>query len=53
MNDLIIKEIASKVNKKVNIPFLSERTEQKLFESIVRTVLEVLDASILAKLGLK
>jgi len=53
MSDPIIKEIARQLNKKVNIPFLSEKTEQKLFEVIAKAVLEVLDEMFFAKLGSK
>jgi hypothetical protein len=51
MSDQIVKEIATKVNKKVNIPLLSEKTEQALFESIIWAVLEAVDDIIFSKLS--
>jgi hypothetical protein len=43
------KQIATKLNEKVNLPFLSEKTEQALFETIVGVVFEVIDATVLKK----
>lgn len=43
------KQIANKLNKKVNLPFLSEKTEQKLFEAVVDIVFEVIDTTVFQK----
>lgn len=49
--DQIVKEIATKVNEKVNIPFLSEKVEQALIEKVIRVVLGVLDDIVMAKIA--
>jgi len=49
--DKIIKEIATKVNKKVNIPFLSEKVEQALIEKVISVVLSVLDEITMEKIN--
>lgn len=38
----LVKELASKVNHIVNIPFVSEEQEQKFFEMIFLLVLDTL-----------
>ena len=39
---LMTREIATKINKKVNIPFIGEEQEQILFEAIVQVVLDLI-----------
>jgi hypothetical protein len=51
MSEQLVDEIARKVNDKVNIPLLSERTEQALFRSIIKAVLDVFDELVFAKLN--
>lgn len=46
--DQLVKELATRVNKLINIPFVNEETEQALFEMIISIVLGVvLDRLIL------
>ena len=37
------KEIASKINEKIDIPFVSEEKEQIFFEKIIDVVTDVLE----------
>jgi len=38
----LIKQIATQLNRRVNIPFLPESIEQAFFEFIVKSVIELL-----------
>jgi len=42
MNPQVIKELATKLNNKINIPFLPEAIEQNFFEFIVKTFFDIL-----------
>ncbi|MCB5234648.1 MAG: hypothetical protein LHW60_05325 [Candidatus Cloacimonetes bacterium] len=37
--DELIKDLATKVNKLINIPLLNEETEQALFEMLISIIL--------------
>ena len=43
---ILVKEVATKINKLINIPFMSEKQEQILFEAIVQVVLELIFSSL-------
>ena len=43
------EEIITKLNKKIDVKFLSEKQEQKLLESCYEVVLEVFDDSTNSK----
>ena len=42
MNPQVIKELATKLNNNINIPFLPEAIEQNFFEFIVKTFFDIL-----------
>ena len=42
-SDEFSKQIATKINEKINIPFVSEEKEQLLFEKIVDVVTDLME----------
>lgn len=46
----LVKELATKVNQIVNIPFVSEEQEQLFFEMIIMLVLETMMRQLLPEL---
>lgn len=49
MDKAIVEKIADIMNKRINIPFLCEATEKKLFMFIINAVLEILDEIVAGK----
>ena len=45
-NDELQKEVVDALNKNVDIPFLSEKTEEKAFNALYDTVEEVIKKAI-------
>ena len=45
-NDELQKEVVKKLNENVDIPFLSEKTEEKIMNAVYDTVEGVLKAAI-------
>ena len=48
-NDELQKEIVDALNANIDIPFLSEKTEEKAFNALYDTVEEVIKKAILEK----
>ena len=48
-NDELQKEIVDALNANIDIPFLSEKTEEKPFNALYDTVAELIKKSILEK----
>lgn len=42
ISDDVVSEIIAQINEKINIPFLSEKQEQYLFEFVLKSLLEVI-----------
>lgn len=42
--DKFMEKVVEYVNERINIPFISERTEARIFRSIILLVLDAIDA---------
>lgn len=42
-SDELKKELATKINKKLNLPFLNEKQEQELLEKLIDWVTDILE----------
>jgi hypothetical protein len=40
-NDILVKELATRINKLVNIPLINEENEQVFFELVVAILLDI------------
>ncbi len=48
LREQLKKELATRINEKVNLPFIGEKGEQVLFEVIIGVVLTVIDEKVLS-----
>tara|TARA_R100000700_G_scaffold40630_1_gene56964 strand:+ start:308 stop:511 length:204 start_codon:yes stop_codon:yes gene_type:complete len=49
LNDEIKKSVISNLNKKVNLPMISEKTEAELMESMYDAMQEAIEGAVLKK----
>lgn len=47
----LVKKVATAINEKINLPFLNEEQEQKIFEILVSTTVSVSKAFLMQKLA--
>jgi len=49
-SNVLFDEVAKELNKRINLPFLSEKTEYKLFYKLTEIFFDILDNMVLPRL---